>query len=414
MHLARVLGLGLVVVGGSSLAANRSKDFCAAWMKAAATGKTYEDTLAATLNELGEPIGEWGKTLGAVAVSAPGFHVALLRGGAERLGETFSCPSFESPAGRPQSTALLTGEKASAIEVIGSDGEELYVVQTARVAGFDQASLLEVKNKGPSRVLAAGLPRPNFNTQLVFTPTAVIIAVDTEIIAVPRAGGLAKHLVSGLKLPSALTLDGDGLVFIDDNTLQRVPLAGGEVQRIASVGAYSMRYVITGAPEGFLVAGLNEGKVLRIARSGAVTTALPNGAHSVFAGQSDLFIHLGSNGAPTSTTGGIKKFRDLGSMAAAVQPTRPPEGTYRLSFADAAPVRIGPWIEASHPVVRGDEVFAFEGDWPGRRRLIRWKLGAATPALVASPVGQGEQITVGTKRVFWHDHWFDGLYAQPR
>ena len=48
MHTPRALCLGLLVLSGSSLAANRSKEFCAARTKAASAGK---DSPACDRNE---------------------------------------------------------------------------------------------------------------------------------------------------------------------------------------------------------------------------------------------------------------------------------------------------------------------------------------------------------------------------
>jgi len=414
MRTPGALCLGLLVLSGSTLAANRSKEFCAAWTKAAAAGKSYQDTLMTTLESLGEMGGDWERTLNAVAQSAQGSHVAILRGGAADLGEKFSCPAFEAPAGAPKGVALLQGEQALGINALGTDGKGLYVLRTARVAGYDKASLWEVKEKAPVRVLAEGLPQASYNAQLAFTSSSVIVTLPNELVSVPLAGGEAKRLATGLKQPWAPTLDGDGLLFIDDQALQRVPLAGGAVKRLAPLGEYSQSNVIAVSPGGFLVGGFNDGRVLRVTRSGAVTTVM-DGAYTVFAVGPDLFMRFGSDAAPSQPNPSIKKFSDLSGRKSEkpAAPRPPPEGVYRLAFADKAPTRVGPWIEGGYPAVKDGEVFALEGDFPGRGRLIRWKPGAATPTVVSTPVGDTRLIAVDARRVYWKDDWFGALYAAP-
>jgi hypothetical protein len=416
MHTPRALCLGLLVLSSSSLASNRSKEFCAAWTKAATTGKTYEDTLMATLEALGDVDGDWGQALRAVSQSAQGNHVAILRGGATELGETFSCPAFEFPAGPPKARAMLQGEQARGIDAMGSDGKSLYVLRTARVAGYDKAMLWEVKDKAPVRVLAEGLPPSSYNAQLVFTPSSVIFALQKEIVSVPRAGGEAKRLATGLKQPWALTVDGDGLVFIDGKELHRVPLAGGEVELLGALGDSSQQFVIAVSPEGFVVGGFIDGKVVRVSRSKEVKTLMANGGHLAFAVGADLFVHFGSDAAPAKPSS-VKKFRDLGDPkpGSPPPPPPPPEGTYRLTFAAEKPERVGPWIEGQYSVVSQGNVFAFDGNqpWPGRRKLIRYKPGAASPTQVAFPVGESRQLAVDARRVYWNDTWFGAVYAEP-
>lgn len=418
MHTTRTLMLGLLFLGGSSLAADHSKEFCAAFTEAAAGMKTYDEVLLATMANLGADgmSGRWGQVLRAVWHSAPGNHVAILKSGAAELGETFSCPAFEFPAGAPKFTALLQGEQARGIDAIGADGNGLTVLRTARVKGSDRGLLWEVKEKAPVRVLAEGLPQPSYNAQLVFTSTAVIVALEKEIVSVPRAGGDAKPLAAGLGMPWALVVDGDGLVFIAGGALHRVPLAGGEVKRLAVLHEESQQFAIAVSPGGFLVGGFGDGKVVRVTRAGVMTTVMARGANSVFALGAELLMHFGSDEKPR-TPSGIRKFSELNGVAPQQAAPSPPEGTYRLPFAAEAPVRLGPWIEGAFPVVSQGEVYALDmadPRWPGRRQLLRWKPGAASPTPVAAPVGDTRQLAVDGKRVYWLDPWFGQLFAAPR
>ena len=59
-------------------------------------------------------------------------------------------------------------------------------------------------------------------------------------------------------------------------------------------------------------------------------------------------------------------------------------------------------------------MFALDGNqlWPGRRRLIRFKPGAASPTQVAFPVGESRQVAGDAKRVYWSDAWFGAVFAQ--
>lgn len=411
-----------------SFAANRSREFCAAWTKASAGKPTYDDALAATLLALDaeHASGEWGRTLRAMFQSAPGNHVALLRGWARDAKETFSCPAFETPAGPPKHRVVLDGELASQVDALVADDGGLYVLRTARVRGYDRSALLRIDAKGP-RPLAEDLPRASFNAHLLLTEEAVVIALSDSLVLVPRDGRPAKPLATGLAMPFGLARDGDHVVFASGGALRRVPLAGGEAQVVAALPRESQREVIAVAPGGYLVGGFSDGELVRVPRDGSPPKLLAARSHQVVAVGQDLYFRWGEAPPPAAPAGPTKR-ADLSSLAkkkdvfgtpsSAPQPpgVPPAPGTWRVSFSSDEPVRVGPWFAGRFAVASGGEVLALDAreEWPGRQRLIRWRVGEAPPTVLASPVGVATKLAADAHHVYWRDFWWGPVYAAPR
>lgn len=377
-----VLLLPLAALAGSPT----PLDFCETWTKVAKTTTDYQDAMEQTVRVLSPAKRgtEFEQALVGAPMTVGGGHLQWFKRAARKDGVDFNCPAFEFPAGEPPHRVVVTDNNQQIDTIAARDGV-LFVLRTRREGGVDRSSILEIGHV--PRLLAEGLPTPFPASRLIALDNEVIVTLNDRVVVASRTGAPPRTLAPHIHNPPAIAVDGNSVVFLDGRKLFRVPIAGGEVETLATLKTEPRDAAIAIDPAGYLVK-LDDREALRVPRKGpaVVSTTSVSGVTYV----------VGTN----------LIFGDGYSKRA-----------FRLGFSNEERVRIGDWSGdwSNRGAVFGAEVFTTSNgtNWPGKGAIVRWTPGKAATSY-AAPVGWVDAIAVDTKSVYWLDRWYGAVYSAPR
>jgi hypothetical protein len=382
-----LLSTGLVLTLAAAPVPQR---FCEAWKRAAPKAASYEDALAAAA-EATRATGPWTAVLERLFTLSPADHFRHLQAAAKEQGTSFTCPEFEFPRGKPEGTAVLTGDVAAEVMGLAADERGLTVLTCPK----GRCELHAVEG-GKARVIARDLgERPG---GAIDDPGRVLVAGDEAwvvvsgaILAVTRETGKVRRVVSGLSRPHHLSLDGDRLWFADGEAIKSVARAGG-----------------------------------------AVTTAFAGGAPGMGSKEPVWFKQVPGGVAFVTWEGPL-----LLATADAVKPVTSPlkglltpaglEGALYVLGADQRLVRLDPTTGASSPVTskplrldalvtgRGELLATSAGqDWRTPPALLAWPAGASDFVVLVKNAGTPRSPAANRTSVWWFDEGQRAVLVAPR
>ncbi len=358
------------------------KAFCETWSKVAKATTDYREALAQTVGALSpDKRGtEFEQALVGAQMTSGGGHLQWFKRAAQKDGVEFSCPAFEFPAGEPAHRVVVT-DKDGQIDTIAARDGVLFVLRTRR----EGSSILEI-GKVP-RLLAEGLPRPFPSSRLIALDNEVIVTLNDRVVVASRTGAPPRTLAAHIHNPPAIAVDGESVVFLDGRKLFRVPIAGGEVETLATLTTEPREAAIAIDRAGYLVK-LDDREALRVPKKGPAVVSTTSVSGVTYVVGSDLIFGDGHS-----------------------------QRAFRLGFSTEERVRVGEWSgDWSHRgAVFGAEVFMESNgsNWPGKASIVRWTPGKAATSF-AAPVGWVDAVAVDAKAVYWLDRWYGAVYSAPR